>query len=88
VGYSVPAAIDHAETAISNAVAKDAEGLVTEAGYALKAAKNDVALTGDKYSARAVHCLEAAIEHGKKSHFGLAIKHLENAISHLHAADD
>ena len=88
VGYSVPAAIDHAETAISNAVAKDAESLVTETEYALKAAKNDVELTGDKYSARAVHCLQAAIDHGKKSHFAAAIKHLENAISHLRAADD
>jgi hypothetical protein len=88
VGYSVPAAIDHAETAISNAAAKDAEGLVSEAKYALKAAKNDVELTGDKYSARAVHCLEAAIGHGEKGHFKAAIKHLENAISHLRAADD
>ena len=88
VGYNVPAAIDHAETAVSNAVAKDSEGLVTEAEYALKAAKTEVELTGDKYSARAVHCLQAAIDHGKKSHFAAAIKHLENAISHLRAADD
>ena len=88
VGYSVPAAIDHAETAISDAAAKDAEGLVKEAQYALKAAKNDVELTGDKYSARAVHCLEAAISHGQKGHFSAATKHLQNAISHLHAADD
>lgn len=88
VGYSVPAAIDHAETAISDAAAKDMAGLVKEAQYALKAAKNDVELTGDKYSARAVHCLEAAIDHGQKGHFSAAIKHLENAISHLRAADD
>lgn len=88
VGYSVPAAIDHAETAISNGLAHDTAGLVSEARAALRAASDDLADTGDKHSERAVHCLHAAIEHGEKGHFPAALKHLRNAVAHLHAADD
>jgi hypothetical protein len=88
VGYSVPAAIDHAETAISNGLARDVDGLVSEARTALKAAEDDLRDTGDKHTARAVHCLEAAIEHGEKNHIAPALRHLRNAVAHLRAADD
>jgi hypothetical protein len=88
VGYSIPAAIDHAETAISNGLARDAAGLVSEARAALRAAADDLDDTSDKHTARAVHCLHEAIEHGQKGHFTAALKHLRNAVAHLHAADD